>query len=512
MAYNASIIIMGERICFFGVDSATWNVIMPYVKQGKLPGFALLLRQGTTKRLISTIPPITPTAWTSLYTGVNPGKHGVFDFYRMDKNHQITINTASNVSNKTLFDYLSDAGKRIAVLNLPLTYPARSVNGVMVTGFTTPGLERDFIYPRSLREEFLTLFPRYSFVERGRFGYTHQSQQRFLDNLLSSIDERITLFDWVEKKEPWDVFFINFMEVDHAQHWFWKFYDKSHPDYVNSPLEKAIYRVYERIDAYLLQMLKKGTYDRYVIFSDHGAGPYVENVTLNLLLLQEGLLHLKQRLFTRAKRALYALGLTPTNATRAALQLGKLHSPKPGTGMGRLQTLFLNTQDVDWDRTKAFSFGSYGQIYIMDNTKKTRERVVELMNRINYKGKPLITDLWQRERLYQGPFAKRAPDIMFSAQDFSLGASAISPFVAHTLFSAPHTLKSGEHRMEGIFGVYPSLTNQIAPQAETLSIYDVSATLLALAGVTVPSGWDGQSIVSEAKRNRPLDELDGIEV
>jgi len=484
---------MSKRTFFFGIDSATWDVITPWVRNGKLPGFSLLMKGGTTKRLVSTIPPITPVAWTSLYTGVNPGKHGIYDFYRLNKRHDIAINSTADVKRETIFDYLSRAGKRTAVLNLPLTYPVRPLNGIMVGGFTTPGIDSDFIYPASLRDEFLKRFPRYSFIERGRFSYSTASRKEFLDDLLTSIDERIALFDWIEQKERWDVFAVNFMEVDHAQHWFWKFYDKSHPDYGYDQHGKdALYKVYKRIDAYLLKTLRKGAYNRYVIFSDHGAGKYVKNINVNLLLLQEGLLKLRSTPFTRLKRALYGLGATPTNATRIALHMRALSGSKPGTGIGKAQALFLNMRDIDWHATRAFSFGSYGQIYLVDQSKKTREQVIQLLKNLEYEGKPLITALWERETMYTGPYVKQAPHLMFSAQDFSLGASAISPFVANTLYSHPHTLKSGEHRMEGIVGIYPRTKVR---RGDTVSIPDISATLLDMNHIAIPYDWDGVSLL-----------------
>ena len=154
-----------KRLFFLGIDSATWDLIIPWINQGKLPGFALLLKNGLTLDLESTIPPLTPVAWTSLYTGVNAGKHNIFDFYRMDKNKQISINLASDNPMPTIFAILSNAQKKIAVCNLPFTFPPQPIKGMMLSGFLTPNLNSQFLYPSSLQKEFKKRFPDYRFTE-----------------------------------------------------------------------------------------------------------------------------------------------------------------------------------------------------------------------------------------------------------------------------------------------------------------------------------------------------------
>lgn len=114
---------MKKKLFFLGIDSATWNLIDSWIDDDKLPGFTLLKKRGHTFNLHSTTPPLTPIAWTSLYTGKNPGNHGIFDFYRIDDDGGMDINLASNAKGKTIFEILSDNKLKTAVLNLPFTYP-----------------------------------------------------------------------------------------------------------------------------------------------------------------------------------------------------------------------------------------------------------------------------------------------------------------------------------------------------------------------------------------------------
>ena len=71
-----------SRVILLGWDGATWDLILPWVEEGKLPGIGRMMEQGTWGTLLSTIPPISPAAWTTIFTGVNPGKHGIFGFVK----------------------------------------------------------------------------------------------------------------------------------------------------------------------------------------------------------------------------------------------------------------------------------------------------------------------------------------------------------------------------------------------------------------------------------------------
>ena len=63
-----------------GLDGATFDLLLPWIKQGKLPHMEKLLKDGVIAELESTIPCTTPVAWSTVFTGKNPGKHGIFDF------------------------------------------------------------------------------------------------------------------------------------------------------------------------------------------------------------------------------------------------------------------------------------------------------------------------------------------------------------------------------------------------------------------------------------------------
>jgi len=473
-----------KRLFFLGIDSATWDLIRPWASQGKLPGFAKLLQSGTVLDLESTIPPLTPVAWTSLYTGVNAGKHNIFDFYRMDKDKQININLGSDNALPTIFEIMSVAQKKIAVCNLPFTYPVQRVKGIMLSGFLTPNLESEFLYPSNLKKEFKKRFPDYRFTEKARYGVDKQSQQRYFQELVDSVKQKIKAFDWIEAQANWDLMAVNFMEVDHVQHWFFKEPEK-------------IFRIYQFIDSYLLTKLNSHQYDQVMVFSDHGAGSYYRNLNLNTLFLQKGLLKLKRNWPTRFKKLLFDLGFTVSNVTKLALKLNRLPGSKQGRSQAQKIKLFLDLTDIDYERSTALAFGYYGNIYLLKKSKQAKKAVMTALKELKYQGKPVIDAVWEKAQVYQGPYAKNGPDLLYSAGNYSFGASAITPFLDNRVFSTPHTLKTGEHRPLGIFALSKKI--KLDSKREKINIYETSATLLDLLRVVVPSYFEGQSILASTK-------------
>ena len=142
-----------------GLDGATWTVIDPWIKDGTLPHLARLRQEGSWGNLRSTIPPITAAAWSTFMTGKRPGKHGVFHFIKLFDDDGSTANgqpelvSGRSIKSSTLWDILGHQERRAVLVNIPLTYPPRAVNGVMITGLLTPSSAKVFTYPLELSQQ-----------------------------------------------------------------------------------------------------------------------------------------------------------------------------------------------------------------------------------------------------------------------------------------------------------------------------------------------------------------------
>src|SRR5919205_125314 len=108
------------RVLIIGLDAATFDLICPWVAEGKMPTLAALMKDGAWGRLASIIPPITPPAWTSFMTGKNPGKHGIFHFVETEHGgYAMNYANATSRRSPTVWRILNDAGYTVGTMNIP---------------------------------------------------------------------------------------------------------------------------------------------------------------------------------------------------------------------------------------------------------------------------------------------------------------------------------------------------------------------------------------------------------
>ena len=504
---------MNTKLLIIGLDGASFNVLDPLIEAGQLPNIARLIAQGTRANLRTTFPPITAVAWSSFMTGKNPGKHGIFEFVRRDKNsaRELAVN-ASFREGRAVWDYLGDSGKRVIVHNFPCTYPVKPLNGLMISDFMTPAGRRDISYPASLVEELESKFGPY----RLHLSQTYASgkAQGVLDELFDELEYKANVSEYMMTAYEWDAFFQYFWGTDRIQHELWHIIDESHPRYNADEARTYLGRVhayFNRVDQIIGRLVERsGGGAMTWIVSDHGFGPAHKYCSLNIWLLQEGFLKLKTDALTRIKRLLFRIGATPELAFKIvrALPLGSLAptrgvSNKPGASK-LLSKLFLSFNDVDWSNTRAFSKGNYGQIYVNlkgrepqgsvepsdydEVCKKLMARLKAMKDPIN--GEPWAGEVFRREEVYSGPRVEDAPDISFLPRDMRYLPLGNADFNSNKFIVDAFGI-SGCHRMDGVMIASggPIRRGLDAGQAK---IWDVAPTLLYLLGEPVPEDMDGR--------------------
>lgn len=491
------------RILVLGWDGATFDVILPLVARGRMPHTARLLREGAFARLRSTTPAVTPVAWTTMVTGVNPGKHGIFDGHQLDPaTGRIRFASASMRRASTLWRHVNAHGGRTAVLNVPVTYPPETVNGFLAPGMFTPPGATDAIFPADLGAAFTE-----------RFGPLADSPPkyadpvRYLDSLLQGARARRDMVLWLLERGRWELLFAVFMETDRVQHFFWHYRDPAHPRHAE--LGDAVERVYEALDEALGSIQAAAGPDVNVaLVSDHGAGPLHTGVFLNRWLMDQGLLHLTgdiTRAFSRPAGGgglpsrLLAKALSPFAPGRAAAMKAAARAAEQARVNNLLRSL------IDWERTVAWSDGMGGGITL---NAPAGERDA-LCGRIAAglealpdprTGLPVIESVRRREELYHGPLVETAPDLVVTCapgyQIYAPHEFLINGQVPKQELFLEHPW-SGRHEPLGVFVLSgPGVGGGDAGQCE---MADVTPTLLALLGIVPPRGLDGR-VLSAAPR------------
>lgn len=519
------------------------------MREGSLPNLAAIAETGAVGPLQSTMPPNSAPAWTSFMTGMNPGSHGVYGFTRVDpeESYTIKVNSGAVREARSIWQILSEQDRRSILINVPMTYPPDPIDGLVVTGIDTPGLESTFTHPPELRQELLRLIPDYTLDVRS-WGVTAVGERRaqILDDILRMVESRRKLVLHLMTSESWDLFTVVFTATDRVQHFFWRFLDPAHPLYEPTEAPKyhnAILRVYRRIDQVLGEILACCDDETtVVVMSDHGFGPQHRLFRINQWLLENGFLtmthasqnRLRDRLSSAVQRQLFHSVDGVQRFARTRLS---------DRAKDRLKRLFPQVREqvasqilfagVDWSTTQAYHTAEFpGSIRINLKGRETNgvvnpgseyETVCEtirsaLEGYVNPDtGKPVVERVFRREELYWGPCLDRAPDLIVHLADYAYtidwylpvadSSAARSSSVVDKL-TGRYAVNCGSHRPTGILMLRgPDIRRAVTLQSN--QIYDLAPTLLYLMGQSVPADMDGrvltEAITPERLARQPLE-------
>jgi predicted AlkP superfamily phosphohydrolase/phosphomutase len=508
----------GHRTLVLGLDGATFDLLQPWIDEGHLPTLARLQREGASGPLESTFPPISAAAWSSFSTGVNPGKHGVVDFY-YPRPGEYAINTMSGAARTALpfWTLLGKADLKTGTIGLPGTYPPEPVNGFTVTGFLTPGPESPYTWPPELKEELENRLGGYSIWPDERYRSTPHLD-RFVSDLKKHIDLQTEAALYLMRTRPWGVLVLVYLHTDMFQHEVWALVDPTHPLHDPQMADRwrdTVLNFYAHLDASLARILEAAGEGQEasagalhtLVLSDHGFGPAVRFLLVNNWLVQQGYLKLKRTPASLVKRLAFKLGFTPLTAFRIAkaLGLGSLRRKvRWQRGGGWMKKLFLSLADVDWKRTRAWAVGSFGQIYVNvagerphgivqpgDEYEQLCAEIAAnaLKMRDPESGSPIVEQVYRRGELYWGQHLDRTPDLILRTTGMRYLAFGHADFGSNRLVE-PVQGMSGHHRPNGVCMIHgPGVI--AGSHLEGASILDLSPTVLWLMGQPVPSAFDG---------------------
>jgi predicted AlkP superfamily phosphohydrolase/phosphomutase len=434
------------RVIVLGFDGLEPTMVREYAAEGRLPTFSRLMKEGTFGDLITVLPPSSASAWTSAVTGVNPGKHGIYGFLKTgvgDPKGAAVFNTSRDRGFAPVWEVLGRYGRRSYIVNVPLSSPADSLNGLMVAGFPhASDDEESYYWPESVGK----LLGEYSF-DAFRVTCEKNREDRFLTKMQNIAAGRLNLGLELFGRDGWDLFWLVFTFPDRYQHYMWKYMDEHHPMYdpINGPAYRdEIRKAYVLADTYLAEFMRRmQENDLLIVMSDHGFGYLYYTINANNFI---------QR----------TLGSTE-NVKCADFFGGKFLIDVSGPGS---EERYLSIR------------------------KRLIEGLRELKDPV--RGDPIVDSIYVKEDLYTGPYVNTAPDVLCFEKPGYLFFNLPKTPDLRLLDSGPSPDKafSGFHRRRGTLGLYGKYV--ATGRSAEARIVDIPAMIYCYLGVPAPRDLDGK--------------------
>jgi predicted AlkP superfamily phosphohydrolase/phosphomutase len=440
----------GKKVVVIGLDGTPHSLVTRFMDEGIMPNFKELTAQGSFKPLFSVLPTVSCVAWSSFMTGKNPAKHNIYGFLDRSAGSYIPfVPNANNMTSPTLWDILGSEGKRVIVMGVPVTYPPREVNGILVSGFLAPDIEKA-TFPAELGKEL-----------KEKNGYLLDidpwKAREDVDSVAPQVTDvfrkrRDTLRELMANTE-WDFFMTHFMETDRLHHFLWEHMEEGIEPYCSQ--FKDFYREVDDFIGELNRDLEGEA--TLVLLSDHGFCTLKKEVYVNQWLVEKGYLGFKN------------------------------DEPK-------------GIQDIDTDKSRAYSMDP-GRIYINLKGREPagivnpgteyqalREELVREIATIKDpdSGEDMLDSVKTKEELFSGPNFDAAPDIvMVPKRGYDLkGSVSKKTLTDKGPIVGMHTLDDAMLYING----------QDIKRSD-ISILDVMPTILHLMGCPIPADVDGRNVL-----------------
>ena len=479
-----------NRTILLGLDGATFTILNSLMEQGVMPFLQKFIAVGSHGVLESTVPPLTPPAWTSVMTGRSPGNHGIFDFLRFESpdSRYLTLNNSRDIHCETIWSMVSRQGLKAASLNFAMMTPIRPISGYIIPGWTPWRYMKRVFYPDKLYDRLKEL-PGFNMKElamdvnmdeKAIEGCSEDDYEDWIQLHIRRDQRWFEILCHLIQEDSCHLMAIVFDGVDKIQHLCWRFLDPALLPEQPSPWEKKIRALcldyFRQLDGFIADAVTlAGPEANVFIVSDHGFSATNEIFYLNTWLNRHGYLEWED------------------DAQADTSIFGKL-----GLEVPRRQPYLIN-----WSKTTAYAVTpSSNSIHICvagrmgeqgippEDYQRFRQELSEKLRQfIDPKtGEPVISDIRTREQIFAGSRMQEAPDLTLTLRDGGFVSILKSDVL---LESRPEPL--GTHHPQGIFiAAGPNIRKGLS--LGQLSILDVAPTLMYSLGMSVPEDLEGHVI------------------
>jgi len=389
--------IKNPRTIIIGLDGVPFGMIKDLTEAGVMPNTAKLISHGMFRVMRSSIPEVSSVAWSSMITGENPGRHGIFGFVDLSAgSYKMKFPNFNDLKAPPFWDLWE--GQSV-IINVPSTYPVRPMNGVLISGFVSIDFEIS-VYPKSLIPDLKRMDYRLDVDSQ----IARSSIELFLEDLDKTLDARIEAYRYLWDGTNWQTFMLVFTATDRLMHFLWNAYEDQDHKYHNLFLEH-----FRRIDEVIGEIAGQiNDKDLLIIHSDHGFERLDYDVYINYLLMQEGFLHIEDTQNVALDNI--------DSATKAfALDPARIYLNKKGR----------------------YHRGTVEQA----DTAEILDRLEKVFNSLIIDGRKVVRDIYRKEQLYTGPYIENAPDmVLVGAEGFNLRANIKAEKLNDKdIFSGKHT-------------------------------------------------------------------------
>lgn len=478
------------RVISIGLDGAAWHMLDGLIDDGELPNLERLIAGGARAPLRSVYPPVTCPAWRCSTSGKNPGKLGVYWWINLDRSTgELGPPNARSFDTADIWDYLTNEGRRSAVVNVPMTYPPSAIDGVMVSGFGAPidvdVIDTGITYPPEfesrLREEYDWLIDVDDHTIPDGVEEAYDVMKSRFELLLDLLEED---YDYLHAT----VFYINMLQHEYGDG----------PETV---------RGWRMIDRYLGEIdNRRADEDLLIVYSDHGHQEIDQTFVINRWLIEEGYLSLESKSNDDVASGLYtvldAMDISPRQIARVARRVlpdNVYDALVPSTYPISSRELI---DRIEWSSSDAVAM-SQGPVYLNrerlgQDYKRIRANIKNELESLTNDGINVLEDVHLARDVYSGSHVDDAPDLVLESAD---GWEIYGGVVPKVFDSSPMAWTTGNHPTGILLLAGPDVKTDTLPDQ---SILDIMPTILGYLGCELPKDIDGEPIET-AFSDRQLD-------
>ncbi|RJQ55297.1 MAG: hypothetical protein C4526_03875 [Nitrospiraceae bacterium] len=432
-----------EKVVVIGIDGVPCSLLRRFIEEGLMPNLAKLAAKGTLSDMTASIPEVSSTSWTTFMTGVNPGRHGIYGFMELQKDtYQWRFPNSSDIKSSTLWDIAGRHNKKSIVLNVPSTYPAKPLNGILTAGFVALDLKK-------------ATYPDSAYQYLAGMGYKMDVDTKKAQESLSALADDIEQTFIIRKNailhfldnHEWDLFIGVITETDRLHHYLWAaLEDPQHPQH------NFFIDFYRKLDVFIGEAYEKTGDDvPFIILSDHGSTAIKQEIYLNAWLRGKGYLKFMK------------------------------DNPQSLEDIDGESTIFA----LDPSRFYIHMKGKYPRGRVAPSGyENLRQRLKEDLMSLTVDGEKVIKTVFFREELYSGDHYDEAPDVVaLSHNGYDLKGS-----ISKIQITGRSFLTGGHTRGDAVFYINRKI------QATDINIVDVGPTVMSFLKIR-DDYFDGVSLM-----------------